>query len=467
VKKQTRAVRGAGRTAAEIVATVAAASGLVAALEGIAEATALTVIYLLAVMFVAVRRGEVAGLVTAVFSVLATNFLFIEPRYRLTISESENVVALVVLLIAAVVVGRLAASARQRAAESEERASIADAREREAAALAEVASLILVSGGPETELERIGRSLTCVVGATVRLELAATPRPRGDEQALRLPLSTQPAWVYAAAQADRDVIERIAEPLGRLIDVGLQRRRLTEQTAESEAVRRAEVAKTAVLHAVSHDLRSPLTAIVTAGKALQTDDLSEGDRSELMSVIDGESQRLARVVDDLLDLSRIEAGAVAPRLDWCDLRDVVARAAEQAAIAHGDHPIEIRLPEDLPLVRVDTVQVERVFFNLIENAIKFSPREAPVTVSGGSSPAGVTVRVSDRGRGIPPSARLHVFEPFFRGRDGQAGSGLGLAICRGFVEANGGRITLQSRRGEGTAFAVTFPRVDVASTTPR
>jgi two-component system, OmpR family, sensor histidine kinase KdpD len=452
--------------AAEIVVTVGAASGLVAILEGVASATSLTVIYLLAVLFVAIRHGEVPGLATALFSVLATNFLFIEPRYQLSIANSENGAALVVFLIAAVVVGRLAASSRQRAAESEQRAAIADAREREAQVLADAASLMLVSGDVESELDTIARSLGPVVGGHLRLDLAGSPKPADDERPLRLPMRARPAWLYSRGGADRQVVERIAEPLARLLDVGFERRRLTEQTAEAEAVRRAEVAKTAVLHAVSHDLRSPLTAIITAGSALQTDNLSNEDRRELLSVIDSESGRLARLVDDLLDLSRIEAGAVAPRPDWCDLKDVVARAAEQVAAMHGDHPVEIRLPDELPLVRVDTVQVERVFSNLLDNAIKFSPAAVAVTVSGGSSPAGVTIRVSDRGPGIPSSARRDVFEPFFRGRGGQSGSGLGLAISRGFVEANGGRITLQSRKGEGTAFAVTFPQAEVASPAP-
>ncbi|HKF80607.1 MAG TPA: ATP-binding protein [Thermoleophilaceae bacterium] len=458
MKHQTRR---AGLVAVEIVVAIAAASGLVALLESIASATSLTVIYLLAVICVAIRHGEIPGLVTALFSVLATNFLFIEPRYRLTISESENVVALVVLLITAVVVGRLAASSRQRAAESERRATIADAREREAQVLADAASLLLVSGSLESELDTISQSLGPVVGGAVRLELTGAPRPTEDEDAIRLPMRDQPAWLYASRDADREVIDRIAEPLASLLDVGFERRRLTERTAEAEAVRRAEVAKTAVLHAVSHDLRSPLTAIVTAGTALQTDSLSEQDRDELLSVIESESGRLSRLVDDLLDLSRIEAGAVAPRPDWCDLKEVVARAAA----AYNDHPLELRLPDELPLVRVDAVQVERVFSNLINNAIKFSPPGAPVTVSGGASPAGVTVRVSDRGPGIPSSARRHVFEPFFRGRGDQTGSGLGLAISRGFVEANGGRITLQSRKGQGTAFAVTFPRAEIAAPT--
>jgi two-component system sensor histidine kinase KdpD len=466
VKDHSGFVRRAGLVAAEIVLTVGVASGLVALLEGVASATSLTVIYLLAVLFVAIRHGEVPGLATALFSVLATNFLFIEPRYQLSVDHSENVVALVVFLIAAVVVGRLAASARQRAAESEERAAIADAREREAQVLADAASMMLVSGGLEGELGTIARSLGPVVGGRVRLELAGSPRPADGERPLRLPMRTQPAWLYSTREADREVIDRISDPLARLLDVGFERQRLTEQTAEAEAVRRAEVAKTAVLHAVSHDLRSPLTAIVTAGSALQTDNLSDDDRRELLSVIDSESDRLSRLVDDLLDLSRIEAGAVAPRPDWCDLKEVATRAADQVAAAHGDHPIEIRLPDELPLVRADTVQVERVFSNLIDNAIKFSPPGVPVTVSGGSSPAGVTIRISDRGPGIPSSARRDVFEPFFRGRGAQSGSGLGLAISRGFVEANGGRITLQSRKGEGTAFAVTFPRAEVASPAP-
>ncbi len=462
MKEQTGSGRLAGLVAVEILAAVGAASGLVALLEGVAPATSLTVLYLLAVLLIAIRRGEVPGLVTALLSVLATNFLFIEPRHQLTISKSENLVALMVLLITAIVVGRLAASSRQRAAESERRAATADAREREAALLAEAASLILVGGGLESELETIGRRLTPVVGGKARLDLAGTPRPADDERAIRLPLRARPAWLYTTDDADREVVERIAEPLAQLLDVGMERRRLSERTAEAEGVRRAEVAKTAVLQAVSHDLRSPLTAIVTAGSALRTDSLSEEDRRELLSVIETESGRLARLVDDLLDLSRIEAGAVAPRRDWCDLKDVVARAAEQARATHEHHPVEMALPDELPLVRVDTVQVERVFFNLIENAIKFSPPGVPVTVSGGSSPAGVTVRVSDRGRGVPTGAGRHVFEPFFRGRGEQSGSGLGLAICRGFVEANGGRITLQSRRGEGTAFAVTFPLPELA-----
>jgi two-component system sensor histidine kinase KdpD len=454
-------IRASTVTAVEIVVSIAGASLLVLALKGVTPITGLAVLYLPAVLVVAIRRGQVPGLVTAVLSVIALNFFFIEPRYQLTVAKSDQAVALGVFLIVAVVVGRLAATARERERESEARAAIADAREREAILLAEAASTMLVGGTLEGELQTVGRRLSEAVGRT-RIELTATPTPRPRERVLRLPLQQQPCWLYADESADMDVLERIAEPLARLFEVAIERRKMREREARAEATVRAESAKTAVLHAVSHDLRSPLTAIVTAASALRSGGLSKDDRTELLSVLDSESHRLTRLVDDLLDLSRIEAGAVSPRAEWCDLRDAVVSAAAQVRAAHGDHPIEIRLPEDLPLVRADAAQMERVFFNLIENAVKFSPSGAPVEATGGAAPAGVTIRVKDRGPGVPASRRLNVFEPFFRGRSGDSGSGLGLAICRGFVEANGGRIALQSRRGEGTAFAVTIPLAERA-----
>src|SRR5436190_367720 len=220
-----------GGAITDSIGAVALATGAVFALDSVAPATGLGVVYLLAVLFVAIRRGEIPALATAVLSVLALNYFFIEPRHRLTISDSENVVALVVFLIAAIVVGRLAAIARQRASEAEERASEAAAREQEARVLAAAASSVLEAA---------------------------------------------------------------------------------ELSAQVEAARRADIAKTALLHAISHDLRSPLTAITTAAAGLRGD-ISAADRESLHEVIDGESARLARLVDDLLDLSRIQAGAANPR----------------------------------------------------------------------------------------------------------------------------------------------------------
>jgi two-component system sensor histidine kinase KdpD len=287
--------------------------------------------------------------------------------------------------------------------------------------------------------------------------LEPVPSPREDEMAVPVGARIRAAWLYVSDDAEwrREDLERISGPLGRLLDVAVERERVAEQSAETEAAKRAEVIKTAVLHAISHDLRSPITAIITAGSALGASGLTSEERHELTDVIRSESARLARLVDDLLDLSKIEARAVEPRADWCDLRDVVASAAAQVVDGSA---LEFGLPPDLPLVRADAAQLERVFSNLIENAIKFSPSGAPVRITGGTSGGRVTVRVIDTGRGIPPQHRARVFEPFFRGRGAtDPGSGLGLAICRGFVEANGGKISLQTGTDRGTSFAVTFP----------
>jgi two-component system sensor histidine kinase KdpD len=452
-------LRQPAATSAEVLLSVAAATGLVALLDKAAPIAGLGVVYLLAVLLIAIRRGELAALATAVLSVLALNFFFIEPRHRLTISDSENVVALGVLLIAAIVVGRLAATARDRTREAEARATLAAAREREAAILAEAASAVLAGGDLEGQLDNLTASVAASTSETLRMELTAAPPEAASGQ--RVPLSSRrrPGWIWAAPNSgwEREDLERMAEPLGRLIDIAHEHERISNRFAESEATRRADAAKTALLHAISHDLRSPLTAITTAAGGLRAGTISGADRRELLSVIDDESERLARLVDDLLDVSRIQAGAVNPRTDWCDLSDLTASAAAGVRARLGDHPIEFDLPADLPLVQADAAQLERIFSNLLENAIRFSPEDEPVRISGGAGGGKVIVRVTDQGRGIAAARQAEVFEPFVGGRDGHAGSGLGLAICRGLVEANGGTIRLQSTPGLGTSFAVSLP----------
>jgi two-component system, OmpR family, sensor histidine kinase KdpD len=445
--------------AAEILVAVSVATGCVAALEGAAPVTGLGVLYLLAVLGIAIRRGEIAALATAVLSVLALNWFFIPPKRELTIANSQNVAALVVFLVVAVVVGRLAAAARARAAEAEDRARAATAREREAALIARAASAVLAGRGVEAELRTIAAEIARATGArSARIELVATPTP-GEELVVHLPVRERAGWLHVAEpEWPRHELERLAEPIARLVEVAIERDRLSDQAADTEATRRAAVAKTAVLHAISHDLRSPLTAITASAGALRSP-LSAADRDELIGVIADEAERLARLVDDLLDLSRIQAGAVHPRQDWCDLRDIVERAVAGVQDRVGPHPVEVHLPLELPLIRADAAQLERVFSNLVENAFKFSG-DRPVLVRGGQTGAGVTVRVVDQGPGIPRRDRAQVFEPFFRGTDRGPGAGLGLAICRGFVEANGGRIVLQAGTGPGTSFAVSFPVVE-------
>jgi two-component system, OmpR family, sensor histidine kinase KdpD len=463
-----RSVRGSRPVAArklafatlETLVAVAVATGAVAALQSTTHPAGLGAIYLLAVLEVAIRRGEGPALAAALLSFLTLNFFFVTPRYRLAIAHSQDVVELVVFLIVAVVVGRLAVTSRLRAAQAESRARLASAREREATLLAEVASAILAGDHLSAQLSSIGERVANATGAT-GAEVAFGPEPGEAANRVAVPLRTRerPTWLLI----DRDLtwhpedVQRLSEPLAGLISLALERERLTEQAAETEAARRAERARTAILHAISHDLRSPLTAITTASSGLRSPGLTASERSELRDVIDAEARRLARMVDDLLDLSKIEAGALTPQEDWCDLHDVLASAA---AHLRSDRPIEFALPGALPLIRADPAQLERVFWNLIENAVKFSPPGSPVRLDAVTAGDSVTVRVTDAGRGIADRDRARVFEPFFRGRGATgSGSGLGLAICRGFVEANGGSISVQSTPGPGTTFAVSLPVV--------
>jgi two-component system sensor histidine kinase KdpD len=462
VTNDTRKATGRRRTVRiciESLLAVALATGLVSALDFVTPITGLSVVYLLAVLFIAVRWGEIPAAITALASVVALNFFFIPPRYELTVRHSENVVALAVLLVTALAVGRLATAARERADEAEQRAVLAAEREREARMVAAAASSLLDGRGIEGQLRSIELGGGEYAKSRVRIEMTSAPSPEAGEIAIRLPLSKRAGWLYVHAAAgwaeeDRD---RIAQTLARLIDIALERERMSATQAEAEATRRAEIVKTAVLHAISHDLRSPLTSITTAAGGLADEEIPARDRKVLVNVIETEAARLSRLVDDLLDLSRIEADAVDPRPDWCDLRDAAISAASQVRALYPDHAIEFNIPLELPLVRADPVQLERVFVNLIDNALKFSAGAQPVKVSGSAGGGRVTIRITNTGGQIPRSKRAHVFEPFARGESSGSGSGLGLAICRGFVEANGGRIALQAPGGEETSFAVSFP----------
>jgi two-component system sensor histidine kinase KdpD len=459
VDRRTLGGRSIALIGLEIVVAVGLATAAIAALQSTAPAAGLGIVYLLAVLTLAIRRGQLPALITSLLSVLTLNYLFITPRHTLTIAHSHDVVEVIVLLIAAVVVGRLAAVARQRAAEADQRARIATAHEREAELLADTAAAILTEESLSAQLESVGQRIGAASGAARARIVLEPPVRRADERAIELPSRSRSAWLCISGQPSYDggFIERIAAPVAALIDLAVERDEGLRRTAETEAAKRTEAVKTAILHAISHDLRSPITAIATAGSALRTPGITADERSELIAAIGAESTRLGKLVDDLLDMSRIEAGALTPQADWCDLHDVAISAARRF---HDKHPIEFSLPTDLPLVRADAAQLERAFSNLIENAIKFSPPDAPVEIRGGAGPALVTVRFVDHGRGIPLEHRAHIFEPFFRGRrSADGGAGLGLAIGRGFVEANGGQITVQSDVGQGTSFAVSFPVV--------
>jgi K+-sensing histidine kinase KdpD len=247
------------------------------------------------------------------------------------------------------------------------------------------------------------------------------------------------------AEADRALVELAA--------LTRERDRMQAEAIEAEALRRSDELKTALLRSISHDLRTPLTSIIAGGSALGSETLTGEERAELSAAIVGEGNRLSRLVENLLDMSRLEAGKADPHREAVDLAEVLDAAREGAT---DPGLVRLAIEPDLPMVDADAAQLERAFANLIENAIRYSAGR-PVSARSRVVEGKVVVRVVDQGRGIPERDWQRIFAPFQRGDDAKTGTGLGLAIARGFVEANGGEIAIESLPGQGTSFVVSFP----------
>jgi two-component system sensor histidine kinase KdpD len=445
-------------------AAVAATTGLIYPLADVAPVTALGVVYLVAVLLVSSLWGGWLGAATALASALAFNFFHIPPTGRFTISEGENWVALAVFFVAALVASTLAERARIRTREAQERREEADLA-------AEMARLLLRGTSLAEALPVVSRRLAQALelpSATIELDaVAADPRrtalPLGEPDdrlgTLVVPASLSPD-VLARLQ------DRIVPSLEAILGAAIERDALQREVVETSALRRSDVLKTALLRAVSHDLRSPLTAILTTVGALESGPLSDDERDELVADIEGEAQRLARLVDNLLDMSRLEGRTAEPRVEWCSVEEVIQVAIDELALAPGTFALAV--DADLPLIRADAAQLERAFANLLENAARYSGGH-PVSVRARAVGHRIIVRIVDRGPGVPPAEKARIFEPFYRGpgrsdsANGHRGSGLGLAIVRGFVEANGGRVWVESLPGQGSTFVVELPLEPVAA----
>jgi two-component system sensor histidine kinase KdpD len=427
-------------------ALIALVSGAIYLLRDHVPVLGLAVLYLLAVIPVAVVWGLVAGVVVSVASMLVFNFFFLPPVHTLRLQESSHWFALGVFVVTAIVVSELAARSRRRANES--------------ALLAEIAASLLEHDDLAPELERIAAEAAQalqVEQATITVG-DATPTAEGERQPLfadgrRVGTIVLKGPRQSGAAARRRLLPALASLLG----VAIDRERLANEALEAETLRRSDAVKTAVLRSVSHDLRSPLMAILTSASALARSDLEldQDDQRELVATILNEADRLDRVISNLLDLSRLEAGAAEPRPEVWPVDELVAQAIGQLGDAGGR--IEVELPEESPAVRVDAQQIERVLVNLFENALKYSPEPAPVRVQLAEAADRVLVRVVDHGPGVSPDDRQRIFEPFQRGGDGARGAGLGLAIARGFAEANNARVWAESRPGQGATFVVALP----------
>jgi two-component system, OmpR family, sensor histidine kinase KdpD len=248
-------------------------------------------------------------------------------------------------------------------------------------------------------------------------------------------------------------------------ELATRSRRLAQQEVEAETLRQSDAAKTAILRAVSHDLRSPLTAIRASSENLSTLELAEADRDELFESIRIEVRRLERLVDNLLDLSRLEAGPALRRPEVWPVDLLVERALEQLGEEAGR--VSVVVAGEPEIVRADAAQIERVLVNVLENALKFSSPTDAVEVSAARNPASVSIRVRDHGPGVLEADRERIFEPFERGTGSATGTGLGLAIARGFAEANGGRLRVEPiAPAGGSVFVLELPVAEGAVVRP-
>jgi two-component system sensor histidine kinase KdpD len=438
-------------------AAVAVATGAIYPLKSVAPAVSLSVVYLPAVLLVSAYWGLWLGLFTSLLGAAAFNWFHISPIGRFTIADSRNWVALAAFVLVAAAVSAMAEIARGRAIEAERRRGEAD--------LAATLSRELLAGEQtRAALGATSRRVAEALGIpSARIELGAA----GDsERQVAIPLHGTRGERIATLVVPRGLPSetisrlwtRVAPSLAALVAVALHRDAVQAEAVETAALRRSDELKTALLRAVSHDLRTPLTAMVTAGHALGSETLTHDEREQLSAAVVQEGDRLSALIEKLFDLSRLQAGRAEPRRDWISIEEVVLSARD--ALPDGAGTLRVLVDPDLPQLEADAAQLERVFANLFENALRYSEPE-PVSVHLRRVGGRVVVRVVDHGPGIGPGEQDRIFEAFYRGPQlrgpTSTGSGLGLAIAKGFVEANGGTISVESLPGQGSCFVVSLP----------
>jgi two-component system, OmpR family, sensor histidine kinase KdpD len=398
------------RRVAASAALIAATTVVIAVLKPFAPVISLGALYIVVVLAAAALWGLPYAVGVSLVSLLVFNWFFLPPVHTFDLEEPSNWTALLVYLATAVVTSELAARMRRRAAEAER-------RERDAALLADLAARLLERGDLSELIERVEHS-------------------------------TEPAAV------------RLEEAVASLVAIANERERLEQEALEAETLRRTDAVKTAVIQSVSHDLRTPLATIEAALDGLQspTIRLDDAQRAQHLESVRHELQRLERYVENLLDLSRLQAGAAAPTQAIWTADALAAEALDE--LTDGDR-VRVEVPADLPPVRTDAAQVQRALVNVLENALKFSPPDTTVTLRAERRGDDVILRVDDQGPGIAPDEVVRIFEPFHHAR-GSGGSGLGLAIAQGFIAANGGRIWVEQTASGGASFVLALPMADLA-----
>ncbi|WP_162806423.1 sensor histidine kinase [Sphingosinicella terrae] len=472
--------------AAALIVFALAVAGSLLAHQGERPITT-AIIFLLGVTIVGALEGLWGGLVAALLASALYNFFLAEPAFRFSLLTLEDYVPLIAFNAAAIASGYLTGrlNDRARAAETATRrveALLALSRRLQAAVGVDdvVAALDAYGAGrgsPALELFVADESGLRPARAETRLsDLAkrafagrSAETQSGNEAAFLLAGTEARLGVLLACPAPRRQQAEDLAALANLISITVERCRLLDRLAEAELVRRSEELKTALLSSVSHDMRTPLSAISASASSLARygAELPEAARADMLAMIQEQCQRLDRYTTNLLSLGRLQAGLDRERFTPCDAIEALGAALVQVRALSGGHPVEKRIEVGEGVVLADPVMLEQIFHNVLENAVIHGGADQPVTVSAAKQEGILQVRIRDHGPGIPAGESERVFDRFYRGGHGTGpdGSGLGLAIARGFTEAFGGRIRAGDPEdgGLGTLITIELPLVEGSS----
>ncbi len=478
---------------------VALAIPVAMGLHDLFRITNVTLVFLTAILMGAVLHGLGPSLLACFLAMMAYNFFFLPPLYTFTIADPDNVVALFFFAVVAIVASNLAARVRGQALSARLRARQTDELyqfSRKLAVAVTLDDLLWATAHQIAMMLKVRVVLLLPEDGTLGVRAGFPPEDMLDEADLAAAKwsweknriagrgsDTLPGgkWLFQPLHTGRGplgVVGIIRDEPGALLTPDQQRllNALSDQAAL--AIERISLARdlhlarlqvetdrlrSALLTSISHDLRTPLASILGSATSLRSQDaiLDAGTKQALLGTIIEESDRLNRFIGNLLDMTRLESGALKPRTGLAELSDVIGAALQRASKFLADHRVEVRLPPDLPMLALDMVLFEQVLFNLLDNAAKHAAAGSLITIEASHDAATVSLRIMDEGEGIPEGDVDRIFEKFHRagGPDRRrAGTGLGLAICRGFVEAMDGTITARNRPDRsGAMFEIVLP----------
>jgi two-component system sensor histidine kinase KdpD len=435
--------------------------------EGL-DTTLVALLYLIPLGIITAYWGLGPGITSALISFLAFNYFFIPPYYTLAVHRPADVVILVVFLVVAVVISQLVG-------QKQVSLNAATAREREATQLYELSIALTGLHTDHAIAEILAKQVQDISqGEAVELELTGT-----QPFAFQLPAGTppnRPAELNVSIRAARDVLgeirlwrtapaisleeRRLLQTFASQGALAFERARLSQAESRARVLEESDHLKSILLSSVSHELRTPLSTIKAAASSLRGNEVSwdSSARVELISAIDDEADHLNMLVGNLLDMSRIESGALKPKLEWNILSEIVGSVLARMRHSIDGHKLEIDVPESLPFVPVDYVQMEQVFTNLVSNSLKYAPSNTLIRIQANIEADAIHIQVSNQGPHVPPEHLERIFDKFYRitAADRVTGTGLGLSICKGIIEAHGGRIWAENVP-DGLAFNFTLP----------